>query len=204
MPLADILSAMEQEVAAEIRRVEEQTAASVAEMRASAERDAQAIRERHRREMLPLLQHERARRLNRARLDSLRASSSAREQLFTQALGCAQERLAQLRSDPGYADILRALVQEALAQLDGAVIVRADPRDEKILHTLLEGMPIEFDLETWGGIEARTLDGRIRVVNTLEARLEQAEVVLRQSIMPLFESQLADSSANSELVQGSC
>ena len=62
MPLANILDAMEQAVAGEIDRLNEQTAASVAEIRAAAENDARAIRERHQREMEPTVQHERARR----------------------------------------------------------------------------------------------------------------------------------------------
>lgn len=186
MALADILRAMEQEVEEQIARLQEQAAAAAAQIRAQAESEAEVIRERHRREMLLPLQHERARRLNRARLEALRTISRARETLFAEALACARERLAQLRADPAYAKILRALTQEALAQLDDAVILRADPRDEKILREFLPQVEIEADLQTWGGVEARTGDGRIRVVNTLEARLEQARETLRQEVMPMF------------------
>ena len=187
MPLANILDAMEQAVAGEIQNIETQTAASVAEIRAAAENDARAIRERHQREMEPVLQHERARRLNRARLDALRQVSRAREKLLGDALDTARERLAHLRSDSSYADILRALTQETLAQFDAPVIIHADPRDEKILRALFPHAQIQFDIETWGGIHARTADEKICVVNTLEARLTQAQHALRQHVMPLFD-----------------
>lgn len=187
MPLADILRAMEQEVDTQVARIESQAAATVAQIRGEAEAEANAIRQRHCREIKQPLQHERARRLNRARLDALRATSRAREQLLNDAVTAAKERLARLRDDPAYPQILNALVQETLAQLDGDAIVRADPRDERWLRGPLGDVPLEFDLDTWGGIEARTRDGRIRVVNTLEARLAQSGDLLRQEVLPLFD-----------------
>ncbi len=192
MALEDILHAMEAEVEAEIKRLEEQSAASVLEIRSAAENDAHVIRERHHREILVPLQQERARRLNRARLAALRATSRARERLFVQALACTRERLAGLRADPAYPALLLALLEEALAQIDGEALVRADPRDTAVLRSLRGRFPetrFEFDLQTCGGVEARTTDGRIRVLNTVEARLEQAEVSLRQKVMPLFDDE---------------
>jgi vacuolar-type H+-ATPase subunit E/Vma4 len=186
MPLADILSAMQADADAEINRTRVENETAIAQIRAEAEHAARGIRERHRHDLVIPLRQERARQLNRARLAALRAANRAREELLTQALGCARERLAQLRGRPDYAAVLRRLAEEAMSQLDGTVILHADPRDRELLHTLLPEVPIEFDLETWGGIEACTEDGRIRAVNTLEARLGQARDELRQAVMPLF------------------
>lgn len=192
MALDDILRAMEREVETDIKRLEEQSAATAAEIRRSAESDAKEILNRHHQESLAPLQHERARRMNRARLASLRATSQARERLYIQALNCARDRLTNLRADPDYPAILFALLTEALEQIDGESIVRTDPRDSAVvqsLHTTFPRTRFEFDLQTCGGVEARTLDGRIRVLNTVEARLEQANEALRQKVMPLFEDE---------------
>jgi vacuolar-type H+-ATPase subunit E/Vma4 len=189
MALADILHAMERQVEADIKRLEEQSAATVSEIRQSAQDDAHAILERHQREVLAPLQQERARRLNRARLAALRATSQARERLFVQALECARDRLGSLRATPDYPLMLCALLEETLAQIAGEAIVRADPRDAPLIRAMRPRFPVvrfEFDLQTGGGIEGRTPDGRIRVVNTLEGRLEQAHDILRQKVMPLF------------------
>lgn len=189
MALKDILEAMEKEVEADVKRIEEQSAEAALEIRRDAERSANEIEERHHREVLAPLQQERARRLNRARLAALRETSYARERLFMQALACARERLMTLRSNTEYPNILCALVEEALAEIEGDPIVRADPRDTALLLSMRSHFPaarFEFDLQTCGGIEARTLDGRICVVNTIEGRLEQAHETMRQKVMPLF------------------
>jgi vacuolar-type H+-ATPase subunit E/Vma4 len=188
MALTHILAAIEAQVDAEIRQIEQRTAAATAQIRAAAADEAHAIGERYRRDVLAQLEHERARRLNRARLAALRATSRAREQLFADALAAARALLARARAGDGYAATLRALAEEALAQIDGEALLRADPRDEALLRALFPQARIAGDLETWGGVEARTLDGRIVVVNTLEARLEQAQDMLRPIVMPLLET----------------
>lgn len=187
MPLSDILAAIDAATAAEARRIEARAATAVAATAAEAERDAAAIRERRRREVEPTVVHERARRLNRARLAALRARSEAREALFAEALARARERLAHTRQTPEYPGVLASLVHEALAQLDGGATLRADPRDAALLADLAPGVTVSLDLDTWGGVEARTADGRVVVVNTLEARLAQAESQLRAAVMPLFD-----------------
>ena len=187
MALADILAAMDAQVDAEIQQIEEQTAATIAQICAAAENEARMSRERHHRDVVVQLENERARRLNRARLAALRATSRAREQFFVDALSRAQTLLAGIRNDPSYAARLRVLAEEALGQIDGQALLRADPRDEALLHTLFPQVQIAAELETWGGVEACTLDGRIVVLNTMEARLEQVQDILRQALMPLVE-----------------
>ena len=187
MALSDILAAMEAEADAEVRRVADQEAGSVAEMRAATERDVAEIRARKRREVELPLRRERARRLNRALLAAQRAASRAREDLFQQALAEARSRLGQLRVGANYAYILRALASEALAQAGPDAVLRADPRDEQLIREMFPGRAVRFDLPTPGGVEAHAAGGRIVVVNTLEARLEKAESRLRQAIMPMLD-----------------
>jgi vacuolar-type H+-ATPase subunit E/Vma4 len=189
MALADILAAMEAHVDAEIHQIEQQTAATIAQIRAVADDEARTIRERHHREALAQLQHERARRLNRAQLRARTAASRARERLFADALAGARAQLADVRAGRDYAAQLRALAEEALAQIDGESLLHADPRDEALLRALFPRVQITADLSTWGGVEARTLDGRIVVVNTLEARLQQAQNMLRPIVLSFMEGQ---------------
>ncbi|MFN8472550.1 MAG: V-type ATP synthase subunit E family protein [Anaerolineae bacterium] len=186
MPLTDILKAIDAAGEAEVSRIAAEAAASVAAVRADTERECAAIRERHHREMLLPLQHEQARRLNRARIAAARAVSRAQEQLFGEAIAAAQARLAGLRGDPGYETVLAALVREALGEVGRDAVLRGDPRDELLLRQLAPGMSLTLDLTTWGGVEARSPDGRIAVINALEARLAQAQPILRAQTMPLF------------------
>jgi vacuolar-type H+-ATPase subunit E/Vma4 len=188
MSLSSILAGMEAEAAAEIDSIGAQSVAVCGEIRAAAEHQALQIRERYRRAALAEVRQERARCLNRSRLELAHQEGQALERLFAEAMQRTRRRLAGFRSDPSYRIVLAALISEAVSNIEGDLIVRADPRDEAIVRVLLPDALIEFDLDTWGGIEARTSDGRITVLNTLEARLEQAEHRLRQEVMPLFRT----------------
>jgi vacuolar-type H+-ATPase subunit E/Vma4 len=184
-----MLAAMEAEYEHEIAQTLHQGRVEAAGLRAAAAAEAQAVRERERRAGLASLAPERARRLNQARRDALVAGGQARETLFAEALAQARERLTTLRDAAGYPAMLHALAREALAQVDGPVILRADPRDARLLHILVVDGQIVFDLDTWGGVEVHAVDGRISVVNTLESRLTQGHELFRQVVMPLFDQQ---------------
>jgi vacuolar-type H+-ATPase subunit E/Vma4 len=192
MALADILQALDAEAAAQIGQIEAEAKCSVAQIRSAADDDARAIHERHLREIQTPLQQGRARRLNQARMAARSSIGQARERLFADALQRAREQLAGLRGDPRYPAILRILVEEAGAQLSGEIVLRADQRDEAALHALFPDIRIECDLHSWGGVAATTTDRRIAVINTLEARLEQAHDLLQQAVMPLFEEESDD------------
>jgi vacuolar-type H+-ATPase subunit E/Vma4 len=186
MALIATLAAMEATAAQEIAQILAQSRAEAAQIRAAAADAAQAARARQHRAGLEPLARERARRINQARRDALIVTGQARETLFVEALARAQERLLALRDDPSYPTVLLALAREALAQFDGPVTLRADPRDAELVRTLVVEGSIRFDLETWGGVEVHTVDGRISVLNTLEARLAQGRELFRQAVMALF------------------
>jgi vacuolar-type H+-ATPase subunit E/Vma4 len=138
---------------------------------------------------------ERARILHRARLASLRTVGDVREDLVNAAIARTGERLAAMRADPSYKDVFRGLLREALDELgsggtDMAQLV-ADPRDRVLLETILTSMklnlPVTYELTCWGGLIAKSEDGRVVVINTLEARLERATTFLRHHLVTLFE-----------------
>ncbi|MFN8498636.1 MAG: V-type ATP synthase subunit E family protein [Anaerolineae bacterium] len=202
MPLADILKAIDAAGDAEVARIAADAEATIAAIRDDADRECAAIRQRHGREMLLPLQHERARRLNRARIAAARAAHRAQEELFAAAMGRAQARLARLRDDGAYETVLAALVREATTHIGGDAVLRGDPRDEALLLRLAPGTPLTLDLTTWGGVEARSPDGRITVINTLEVRLAEAQPILRAQTMPLFAVGPADEESDAEAAYG--
>jgi len=141
---------------------------------------------------------ERARILHLARLDALYFVGSVRENLVDAAISQTRERLASYRSDPSYPMVLRKLVDESLRQLkstdvEGKPQLLADPRDQVGIQNILEDMklniPVRYELKCWGGLIARSEDGCVVVINTLESRLEHATVFLRHSLAMLFEEE---------------
>jgi vacuolar-type H+-ATPase subunit E/Vma4 len=118
-----------------------------------------------------------------------------------EALALTGRRLAGLRAEPIYQQILPVLVLEAIEALGeterarGPVGLSADPRDAELLATIMRqpglAAQLQYDLESWGGVIARSGDGRVTVYNTLEKRLEQAQPYLRQVLAAFLEAQPA-------------
>jgi vacuolar-type H+-ATPase subunit E/Vma4 len=148
---------------------------------------------------------ERSRIIHRARLDALRITGSMREGLVDAVLDQVRGRLQRLRRDAGYPAVLARLVQTALAELAGSLDepgkarLSADPRDKALLVRILQelelDLPVSYDLECWGGLVARSEDGRVVVINTLEARLERAIPYLRRTLAAFFEDERTEVSA---------
>jgi vacuolar-type H+-ATPase subunit E/Vma4 len=129
-----------------------------------------------------------------------------REALVDTALEQCRGQLADFRANPVYPQVLRRLLQEALAELENClaasesgrgICLEADPRDRDTIGVFLTelglSLTVDYTLSTWGGLIARSEDGRVAVINTLEARLERATPYLRRSLAALFESDSQES-----------
>ncbi len=178
MALQDILAAIERdgerEVAATLAEAEREAASILARAREEASRRAAEVEGAAAAE----LEAEEERILREARLRATRLLREAREEVYRAALAEARRRLAGVRARPCYPAILRALLEEALAALPEAEVVVADARDAEAFAGAAGGRSVRPALETWGGVEVATGDGRL-VRNTLEERLARAEPFLR-------------------------
>ena len=200
MSLEAILTAIQTSGEAEIAQLRSETALRVQQILAEAERVAAAKREAARRAAVFPAAGERARRLHHAKLEALQAQGEARDHLVELALAEAQTQLVHLRSDSKYPLILRRLTEEAIHVLgderaeDGTRCrLEADPRDAVLLRQILDDLGFDLaitpSLECGGGLVVRSDDGRIIVINTLEARLERALPYLRRELAAFFEKE---------------
>lgn len=180
---------------AQVQEIERNTLSQVSATLTQARMDAQQIEENACVNASTPAVAERARILHRARLESLRIVGDVRESLVDTALTRSRERLAAIRIDPGYPEVLRTLTGEALTELaaDGHAQLLAAPRDEGLLTNILSDMnldlPVSYELNCWGGLIAQSEDGRVVVINTFEARLERAMTFLRHHLAALFEAE---------------
>jgi len=143
---------------------------------------------------------ERARIIHHARLDAMRFVGNLREQLVDAAMDQTCDRLGNIRKDTVYPTVLGRLTKEALAELQSSLgdihnaSLDADPRDQALLESILFDCGIElkvnYSLSCWGGMIAKSDDGRVVVINTLEARLERATPYLRPYLAALFEKEI--------------
>ena len=58
---------------------------------------------------------------------------------------------------------------------------------ENILADLKLDLSVDYQLDCWGGVIAKSEDGRVVVINTFESRLEHATAYLRSHLAAMFE-----------------
>ena len=197
MSLNAILKAIHDAGEAQIREVERRAQIQVHEVLADIQAEAKQVLEEARVAASTQAAGERARILHHARLEALRNVGDVRETLVDTALDQARGRLASIRLDTCYPGVLRRLTEEAFNELGisieeiGKTRVEADRRDrslmERILFDLGLDLPVSYELDCWGGLIVRSEDGRVVIVNTLEARLERATPYLRRHLAAFFE-----------------
>ena len=195
MALEDILKAMETEARAEIARVKAQAEAAAAEIVARAEDEAKLVKARQLATLMPRLQKECLRLLNAAQLAALREMMEAREVLLGEAFAAVRRELARVREKSDYPRYLMRLLTEAMAELGNELCIVVNARDEALVHRLVVELggraQISTGLETFGGLEASTPDGRITVRNTLEARLDRSQRYLRRELASLLAAEMS-------------
>ncbi len=181
MALEDILEAI---------RAESERAA--AEILATAEAGANVLLERARDEAKREEQRlssslddqarlERSRIVSRAHLEAATERRDAREQAYRAAREGATRQIEALRSSSQYEKVLADLLDEALAVLPGATVVRVNPTDVATVERLLADKDLDIRIEPdalpLGGVVAAA-EGR-SVDNSLRSRLDRADEHLR-------------------------
>lgn len=182
MALEDILRAMEGQAQAE-----------AAAILAKAEAEAREIKTRHSASIMPRLRDERTRLLSEAKLVALREVMDAREALLEDAFNAAQVELAGLRDKPEYPRYLNQLTREVVGQLGDELSIVVDARDEARMYRITGELGVQarisIGLDTAGGLEGSTPDGRVTVVNTIEMRLQRSRRYLRRDIAFLLSAE---------------
>jgi V/A-type H+-transporting ATPase subunit E len=201
MSLQPILEKIRATGESQIQAIEQEAQLKSNEILAHARMEAEQIQEDASTDASAPAVAERARIVHRARLEALHIVGAVRENLVDTAINRMREQLASSRSDSAYPMVLRALVEESLKQLtasegQGNFQLLADRRDrillEKILNDLALDMPVRYELNSWGGVTARSEDGRVVVINTLESRLNEAAPFLRRHLAAAFEEKHMD------------
>ncbi|MHC1565760.1 MAG: V-type ATP synthase subunit E [Candidatus Syntropharchaeales archaeon] len=154
------------------------------EARREAEHKKQVILERGEKEAIL----EKQRILADAKLKARRLRWDAQEDLVSQVLDAARNKVSKVRDDPKYGDILKVLIQEAASSIgeDELEVLLADG-DSVDLEQISGELGIKLSLSDkkiggMGGVIVRTRDGRIEVDNTFERRMERFTELLRTEI----------------------
>ena len=206
MSLHAILEAIRASGSAQVREIEKRAYTRSNEILANSRLEAEEVKAEARTVAIAPAINERARIIQQARLEGLQIVGSVRKELVDSVLDQIYGRLAGIRSDRTYAQVLRRLIQESLTELAGPsgevekVQLQADAQDQALFESILLEMKLDleisYELDCWGGLVAKSEDGRIVVINTLEERLERATPFLRRYLAALFENEQLESEAS--------
>lgn len=205
MSLEAVLAAIRDAGEDQVREIDAAAQAEVRDTKAQDQAEKQRLRKEAEGAASASGAAERARILNQARLEAQRVINDAREELIDAALDEALKSLGRLRKDPLYKDMSRHLIEETLAQIAGSLQenekpqLEADPRDKalfkRILSNLKLKLSVNYNLDCLGGLIARSEDGRVVVINTIDARLARATPYLRRKLGVLFDASSAEPTA---------
>jgi vacuolar-type H+-ATPase subunit E/Vma4 len=199
MSLEAILQAITASGDEQVSQIEEQARAQVEEILAGARQEAAKVKAKAFYNAVAPAARERLRILHMAKLEVLHATGGLRETLINTALEGAGSRLSGFRAQAAYREMLLRLTREALAEIKSssgesrAACLEIDPRDTPVMDAILAELGLDLQvkecLECWGGLVASSQDGRLVVINTLEARLKRATPYLRRYSLGLFEDE---------------
>lgn len=192
MTIQALLTAIEADGAAQLAELKAAAGAEAEAILAAAQAEATARQQAAYVAALQPVAASRARRLHAARLAALRLNQAAQAERQRRLLDAIRARLATVRDRPDYLAALNSLIAEALNLLgppadaplppEQRPILVIDPRDEMLVATILADstLPVTVvtTLQCQGGVVARSADGRIVVDNTLAARLARLEPYL--------------------------
>ena len=177
MTLQTILDAIQEHGRQQVCQIEAQASSEAEAISASAGDEAEEMRRTARCASSRLAAAECARILYRARMDSLQALGDASQTLQDAAVERLKEKLSDARGQPSYSAVLRCLIEEALARLQGSLRedeqahIQADRCDQELIEHLLRDahwdVTVDYALHSWGGIVACSPDAQVVVNNTL-------------------------------------
>ena len=117
---------------------------------------------------------------NSARLQGKRTVAGVKERAIVTSFDEALELLSSARKDPAYPALFHALADEAVAGLEGDVVLVVDPSDEALAEEFLRSSGLSGSVDstgaTRGGLTVVTRGGTMIRRNTLEDRLAKFRI----------------------------
>lgn len=130
---------------------------------------------------------DRNRSLYLARSEVKREIAGIKHEMFNRAFVGARTRLASMRDNNGYIVRFKKMAEEAASALGShEIVLQVDKRDEALCRSAMPSnehvYDIRPDIESIGGLNASTPDGKVVVLNTTESRLETARERLKMEV----------------------
>jgi len=181
MALEDIFRALDQQADDEVEQLLQEARDHAEVIAADAEEQAESVRVAHVNEVERVTRARATQTANAARLEARKRIAAVKQAAIEHAFDSADARLHEARAMGTYPVVFRALLKEALEDVDGDFTVKVDPADVDLARSALADMgadgSVEADLSTAGGLAVDTSGGRIIRRNTLEDRLQKVREI---------------------------
>jgi vacuolar-type H+-ATPase subunit E/Vma4 len=199
MSIEDILQALDDQCRQECQEIFNRAEGEAKQILEKAQADAEDIRDMRLEKVKAEARSETISLLYSARLKNKNAIINAKEIIAEKALVEAEENLEDLRSRQDYPAILEGLIREGLTRISGKAVVHVDPADEAVADSAMQGLGLDYelrtDIQTVGGAVVSDLGGRVRIVNTVEERLNRAREKLRMQVSGILFGEEAEAAA---------
>ncbi len=187
MAYNDLIRSMEENAGEKVTEIRLETERKVEAINRESSEKAESARQSLIEEARSAARDQRNRTLYQVRGEENVALTLEKEQMVTEAFRTAGEGLKGVRDDPSYRELFSQLLSESLDALNIRDIrVHVDRRDQELCRSLLAARSFQAeiipDLTTAGGMEISSADGRIRIYNTLESRLEKARTLHNKEV----------------------
>lgn len=177
MPLEDMLKVLEEEGKEEQDEVKSKAKAEADQILAEAKAEGERLKQGQLDQVAGPVAREKAKIITEARLEVKEKVAEVKSHLRKSVEERARERIEKTRGSGQWATALEALIEEAVTGIDGKAIVTVSSQDQAAAEKFLSKLGREFELKTDDGVVgaiASSEDGRMRFVNTVEARMARA------------------------------
>jgi V/A-type H+-transporting ATPase subunit E len=191
MAIEDILRALDDQAEADCQAVLEEARAHAKLITEEAQRESDMIHEGYNRQVERVAMAQAAKLVNAARLEAKLTTSSAKGRAVEDVFDKARAELAEMPSSPQYPELYAKLAAEAVAGLEGPVVLKVSPRDVALAErsaALRPDTTVEGDDSVNSGVVAEASGGRIVRRNTLEDRLERARLLIQADVAAVLFS----------------
>jgi len=118
----------------------------------------------------------------------------AKDEALADVFAKAEAELARVAQDRSrYASLLRGLIREAAAELEGRLVVEVHPSDLDLARAALRELKLDAEVkpaeDVRGGARLSTENGRFVVENTLASRIERVKSVVAPEVAALLWGQ---------------
>lgn len=187
MAIEDIFRALEEQADRDCRDILDSAKATAKSIETDAKAEAETIKAERVAGADAAVRTKAGQMVNAAKLANMKEMAAAKDKGIASVYDGAASALAGLRKSSGYAQLFKALAEEAFAGVVAKdVVVKVDPADKALAESTLKELgvsgTVDASISTAGGLIVLMSGGRIRRRNTLEDRLgkvrttRQAEV----------------------------